>query len=189
MNQKKADGLADKFKAISGINCTATFMEGGINHQPTTQRSGEKGVYVFLLNESTCFKVGKANVNSAARWNSHHYCLDNTTPSTLTKSFLNDLEKFKFYFDDESIVDELELFTSVVKEYIPEDVDFKIGIKSLSKAEIKKLSKLLNLKEWIRKNISRIEFVISEECSDYGLNLLEALIQFELNPIYEGKNA
>lgn len=189
MNQEKADALANKFKSITGIHCTATFMEKGISHQPTTQRSGEKGVYVFLLNEKICFKVGKANINSAARWNSHHYCLDKTTPSTLTKSILNDFENFKSHFKDKSVAEELKLMGDVIKEYIHDETDFRKSLKELSKEKVKSLSDTLNLKEFIRSNISRIEFVIREECSDYALSLLEALIQYELNPIYEGKNA
>ena len=46
-----------------------------------------------------------------------------------------------------------------------------------------------NIKEWIRCNISRIEFKISSSESDYALNFLESLIQFRLMPEYEGKNA
>ena len=46
-----------------------------------------------------------------------------------------------------------------------------------------------NSKKWIQNNISRIEFKMSSKESDIALNLLEALIQFRLNPIYEGKSA
>ena len=189
MDQEKADVLANKFKSITGIHCTATFMEKGISHQPTTLGAGERGVYVFLLNEKTCFKVGKANINSTAMWNSHHYCLDKTTPSTLTKSILNDFENFKLHFKDKSVAEELELMGNVIKEYIHDETDFRSTIKKLSKENVKELSELLNLKEFIKSNISRIEYVIREECTDYALSLLEALIQYELNPIYEGKNA
>jgi hypothetical protein len=61
----------------------------------------EKGVYVFFK-DNVCFKVGKAGTESQARWNSHHYNLYKSTPSTFTKSFLIDLPNFINYFDDEA---------------------------------------------------------------------------------------
>jgi len=159
MSQDLANKLKDEFEKISNISCEAKFMEKGKNHKPTTLRANEKGVYVFLLDENTCFKVGKAGSKSPARWNSHHYNIDKSTPSAFTKSFLKDLTKFKTYFDS-----------------------------SLSN-EIDNLEKEKKSKQWIQDNISRIEFKISSEESDIVLNLFEALIQFRLNPIYEGKSA
>lgn len=55
-------------------------------------------------------------------------------------------------------------------------------------AEIDSLDKE-NSQSWIKNNISRIEFKISDEESDIALNLLEALVQFRLKPEYEGKSA
>ena len=42
--------------------------------------------------------VGKAGPKSKARWNSHHYNLDNSTPSTFPKSIKKSPELFKNYF-------------------------------------------------------------------------------------------
>ena len=159
MSQRLADELGKEFTRITNIICKTTFMEKGVNHKPTRLKKNEKGVYVFLLNDKICFKVGKAGSKSPARWNSHHYNIDKSTPSTFTKSFLKDLTQFKTYFDS-SLHDELD-----------------------------KLKEQKNSKIWIQNNISRIEFKISSEESDIALNLLEALIQFKLNPIYEGKSA
>lgn len=189
MSQEMANRLAKKFKSISDIDSIATYMQQGDAHQPTTLNGRKKGVYAFLIDENTCFKVGKANVNSAARWNSQHYCLDGSTPSTLTKSILSDLDKFKSFFVNSDTKKEIEEFKEILKSYIPANTTFKKAIKEMSKDSIKELSDKLNLKDWIRRNIARIEFVISGDTTEYGLNLLEALIQFELKPIYEGKNA
>lgn len=88
MNQELANKLALEFKQLTNIECSSKFMNKGQQHQPTTlKKEEEKGVYVFLLNQKHCFKVGKAGTKSTARWNSHHYNLDKSTPSTFTKSF------------------------------------------------------------------------------------------------------
>ena len=159
MSQKLADQLKDEFTNMTNIQCEAVFMEKGESHKPTTLLASKKGVYVFLLDDSTCFKVGKAGSKSPARWNSHHYNLDQSTPSAFTKSILKNLEHFKSFFD-ESLHNEIDEF-----------------------------EKNKNTKDWIQNNISRIEFKISSSQSDIALNLLEALIQFRLNPMYEGKTA
>lgn len=44
-----------------------------------------------------------------------------------------------------------------------------------------------NVKNWIRKNLSRIEFKISSKESKIALNLLEDLVQFYFPPLHEGK--
>lgn len=44
-----------------------------------------------------------------------------------------------------------------------------------------------NMEAWIKNNVTRIEFIISEEESQTSLNLLEAIIQYKLNPVFEGK--
>jgi hypothetical protein len=189
MSQALAEELAKKFTEISGIQCTATFFNQGENHKPTTLATGWKGVYVFLLTDNVCLKVGKADQNSKARWNSHHYSLDGTTPSTLTKSFLSDLDNFKSFFDSADTKAQIDEFKSIITRYIPNTSNFKTEIKHLGANNVKQLSTELKLKEWIRENMSRIEFLIPGDASCYGLTLLEAFIQFKLNPIYEGSNA
>ena len=101
MNEEKANELSKKFTDLTDIVCTFTFITKMEAHQPTTLPSDKKGVYVFLLSNKICFKVGKAGSGSQARWNSQHYNLDISTPSTFTKSFLSDLDNFKEYFNDE----------------------------------------------------------------------------------------
>ena len=46
-----------------------------------------------------------------------------------------------------------------------------------------------NIKKWIRNNTSRIEFKIASSESKYALSLLESLVQFKFNPVFEGKLA
>lgn len=157
MSQNLANRLKSEFTTLTGVSCTASFLEKGTSHQPTALSNNQKGVYVFL-NGNYCFKVGKAGSKSKARWNSHHYNLDETTPSTFPKSIKKDTGRFKNFFPagKHQEIDDLN----------PE-----------------------NIRAWIQNNISRMEFIISGNESDYALNLLEALLQFRLMPEYEGKNA
>lgn len=131
-------------------------MRNGKDHKPTTLSNDKKGVYVFISGKY-CFKVGKAGSNSQARWNSHHYNLDETTPSTFPKSIIKDKKRFKTFFP------------------------------SNKHNEIDNLNKN-NIKDWIQNNISRMEFIVSANESNFALNLLEALTQFRLMPEYEGEN-
>ena len=116
MNKDKIEELSKKFTELTQIECDTKFIPKGINHQPTTLEKGKKGVYVFLLSNKVCFKVGKAGSNSMARWNSHHYNLDKATKSTFTKSFLSDLNNFKKYFDDKQ-KKEIEYFEEILLKY------------------------------------------------------------------------
>ncbi|TWH76276.1 hypothetical protein LX59_01199 [Azomonas agilis] len=54
--------------------------------------------------------------------------------------------------------------------------------------EIDLLSKS-NIQDWIKNNMSRIEFLIKDNDDPFALGLLEALVQYHLKPIFEGKNA
>ncbi len=157
MSQNLANRLKDEFRSITGIDCHALYMEMGESHQPSTLKNDEKGVYVFLYG-NYCFKVGKAGNKSQARWNSHHYNLDESTASTFPKSIVKDIERFKSFFP------------------------------AIKHQEIEQLNKD-TMKSWIQNNISRIEFKISSDESDFALNFLEAFIQFRLMPEYEGKDA
>lgn len=110
-----------------------------------------------FLNQNCCFKVGKAGSKSQARWTSHHYTLNEKVPSTLPKSIQRHLHLFK--------------------EYYPSTAHPKI--ESLNK---------LNIQSWIKGNMWRIEFIIEkEQNSPFALNLLEAIVQFNFEPIFEGK--
>lgn len=185
MSQLVANQIKEKFEKIASISCETTFMKKGKHHKPTTLKNGKKGVYVFLLDENTCFKVGKANSKSKARWNSHHYSVDQSTPSTLTKSLLSHLTIMRKYYDDNQI----DRFENILCKHKLTSSDFKKGIKELDKSSVKDLSRDLGLNEWIRNNMCRIEFLLDDSDDDYDSNLLEAIAQFELKPIFEGKNA
>jgi hypothetical protein len=64
--------------------------------------------------------------------------------------------------------------------------NFKTFFPVNAKREIENINKLQR-KNWIQNNMSRIEFKISSNESSIALNLLEALVQFNFPPIYEGK--
>lgn len=154
MNQEMADEISRSFESITGVQLDAKFMQNGDEHKPTTLQQGKCGVYAFM-NEKRCFKVGKAGANSPARWNSHHYNLDGSTPSTMPKSIQKHTKEFKAFFPE--------------------------GMHS----EIEQL-KAENIKGWVKNNLSRMEFLI-DSCDDATiLNLLEAIVQFNLKPLFEG---
>lgn len=188
MSQKLSNEIKTEFEVVSGINCIATFMDKGERHTPTSLiRGEEKGVYVFLLNEKCCFKVGKAGADSLARWNSQHYNLDKTTPSTFTKSLLNDLPNFVKYFDGEARSD-LEGWHQILNDKLGTGYSFNIGfLKGIDKELFNEVKCSIPIKEWIRENLCRMEFKISNDDSrNYDLDLLEKFVAFKLRPIYEG---
>lgn len=157
MTQDLANAVKADFERLTSLIVVATYMPSGSTHKPTTLKTGTCGVYVFLFREH-CFKVGKAGSKSKARWNSHHYNLDETTPSTLPKSIIKDKSKIKQFF---------------AAEFHPE-------IDALNKS---------NIQDWIKSNLCRIEFLLVDNGDNFALNLLEALAQFRLKPIFEGRNA
>ena len=142
-----------QYRTITGIKCVYSILEVGHTHIPSVLENGKQGVYVFFKG-SICFKVGKAGPKSKARWNSHHYNLDLTTPSTMPKSIMKDLKMFKNLFEENQFneIDNLK----------PD-----------------------NIKTWIRNNIGRIEFKIDATESKFSLGLLESLVQFHFNPVFE----
>jgi len=60
--------------------------------RPSSLPSGEKAIYIFMLDEA-CLKVGKAGAKSKARFTSQHYN-PNSSPSNLAKSILKDKSNF-----------------------------------------------------------------------------------------------
>lgn len=60
-----------------------------LNHKPLILPPGKMAVYTFVYNRSQFLKIGKAGPNSAPRYKSHHY-YENSGPSTLAKSLVND---------------------------------------------------------------------------------------------------
>lgn len=157
MSQAIATSLKEEFERLTKLDVSATYIPKGSSHKPTSLQPGMCGVYVFMTEEH-CFKVGKAGSKSKARWNSHHYNLDETTPSTLPKSIIKNKNEFKKFFP----------------------IELHSGIDTLDKS---------NVQNWIRNNMSRIEFLIRDNGDTHALNLLEALVQFHLKPVFEGRNA
>jgi len=74
------------------------------------------------------------------------------------------------------------------KSFMKDKEQFKQYFDSRQSTEIDNLNPM-NVKDWIRNNISRIELKISSDASKYTLNLLEAIAQYKCEPIYEGKIA
>ncbi|QXE92805.1 hypothetical protein KP001_09915 [Geomonas subterranea] len=155
MSQQLADSIKAEFEGLTGLAVSAVYMPKGKSHSPTSLQRGTCGVYVFLT-DTQCLKVGKAGGKSKARWNSHHYCLDETTPSTLPKSILR--------------------HKNVIKKFFPPEAHREIDV----------LSKI-SIQDWIKNNLSLIEFVIEDSGDKFALSLLEALAQYSLKPVYEGK--
>lgn len=157
MSQEIANFIKSEFERLTNLTVSASYMQNGQTHNPTALQSGMCGVYVFM-NNNHCFKVGKAGSKSKARWNSHHYNLDESTPSTLPKSIIKNSGKFKKLFP----------------------VELHQEIDTLTKS---------NIQDWVKNNMSRIEFLIEDNGDHFALNLLEALAQFHLKPIFEGRSA
>lgn len=157
MTQQIANAIKNDFESLTGIAVIANFYLKGVAHAPSMLQNGMCGVYAFL-GEKCCFKVGKAGPKSKARWNSHHYNLDETTPSTLPKSILRNKER--------------------VKQEFPAEIHSTID--ELTKS---------NIQQWMRNNTSRLEFLIQHDGDMSTLNLLEAIAQYRLKPIFEGKSA
>lgn len=110
-----------------------------------------------MVNDTICFKVGKAGSKSKARWDSHHYN-PKSSPSNLSNTILNNKEVVKEYFD------------------------------KTKHNEIENLNEN-NISDWIKNNLTRVEFIIESDKEDFSLNLLEAFLLFKLKPIFEGNKA
>ena len=78
------------------------------------------------------------------------------------------------------------LGSSLPKSILKNREDFKKYFPSELHQEIDALEKS-TLQSWIKSNLSRIEFLIEDTRKPYALSLLEALAQFHLKPIFEGK--
>ena len=78
--------------------------------------------------------------------------------------------------------------SAFTKSIIKNKERFKLYFSENQRPEIEQLAKD-NIGNWIKYNISRIELLLPQSEGGYALNLLEALVQYRLNPKYEGKNA
>lgn len=93
---KLVEEIKQQYLDITEIECLTNILEKGEMHTPSILKKGEQGVYVFYK-EDICFKVGP---KSKARWNSHHYNLDTSTPSTMPKSIIKNLASFKLLYNN-----------------------------------------------------------------------------------------
>jgi len=86
--------IVNEFEEFMSIKCQSTLMIKGQAHNPSRLSKEQQGVYAFVT-DTGCIKVGKAGPNSQARWNSHHYNVDEKSSSTMTKSMIKYKEMVK----------------------------------------------------------------------------------------------
>lgn len=120
MNER-IEKIVKIFTEITKSKIDVTIMDKGDTHRATTLKKGTHGVYIFF-NENVCFKVGKAGLKSKARWNSQHYCLDETTPSTLSKSIIGNRDVFKAYFTTEKHIEIDNLNKENIREWMQDNL-------------------------------------------------------------------
>lgn len=154
---KTVNLLINDFYLKFNIELKTNILTKSKTHTPSKLASNTKGVYVFMVNDTICFKVGKAGSKSKARWDSHHYN-PKSSPSNLSNTILNNKEVVKEYFD------------------------------KTKHNEIENLNEN-NISDWIKNNLTRVEFIIESDKEDFSLNLLEAFLLFKLKPIFEGNKA
>lgn len=194
-NEKDLDRLtqmiSDFFSDVTGIQLLAAdFMHAKrgtsaskgrkIHEASQLKKDEEQGVYVFIVDREHCLKVGFAGKKSPPRWNSQHYNLDHSTPSTLPKSILKDAENFVKYLS--TSIDEKKTtdFLSVLRE----------AKQYLNKHPRQRIEKDLSdkIRLWLQNNTSRMEFKISakDKESRFAARFLESFLHFLLTPRYEG---
>ena len=102
MIKEKVEKIQSQFEQITGFILNVEMKEKGRKtHLQSRLLDKQVGVYVFydIINSKVvCLKVGKAGLRSQARWNSHHYNLDEKTRSSLPKSIIRSQETLKTYF-------------------------------------------------------------------------------------------
>ena len=90
-NIKEISDLIVNASASTGKPLTSidfTVIHQPLRHKPLSLPSGKMAVYTFVYN-GAFLKIGQANVNSKARYQSHPYNLGSAN-STLAKSLVND---------------------------------------------------------------------------------------------------
>lgn len=87
-NSQVFEELQKDFKSKFNIEVELKYL--GVPHEPSKLEDNQMGVYIFFK-DNKCLKIGKAGLNSKARWNSHHYN-PKSSDSNLAKSLLNDSE-------------------------------------------------------------------------------------------------
>ena len=90
--QSEIEDLVTKASALTNkpliLGTDFTVVHQSLGHTPQALPAGKMAVYTFLYN-NVFLKIGQANCNSPARYQSHHY-YNSSTNSTLAKSLMND---------------------------------------------------------------------------------------------------
>jgi len=73
--------------------------------------------------------------------------------------------------------------SSLPKSFRKNEVKFK---KAFNNTQDMSTLRKETIREFVEKNTDRIEFVLSDQKDHRAVNLLEAYVQFKLNPLYEG---
>ena len=74
--------------------------------------------------------------------------------------------------------------SSLPKSFMKDEEKFKKAFNNTQ--DIRTICKE-TIREFVENNTDRVEFVLSDQKDHRAVNLLEAYVQFKLNPVYEGK--
>lgn len=194
------------FKRLTGVNIIDyKFLQKGEKHVPSKLGKDEQGVYIFI-SDSHCLKVGSVGDNSQPRWNSNHYTKpfvfteknfyfsSTLSRSLVTKTIKNldngtakrtaviaDNGSIK-YFPDDSIKDELTKLYDFVYDVMAKKDKYMEDNKyiMLSNKATKSFS------NFVKENTHRFEIKINSEKNTNAIRLLESMVIYALNPVYEG---
>ena len=149
MDSLMLDSLKSEIIAVSKIvgkeiNTNDIWIcDSGCPHNsPKKRDSNVSNVYMFQYKDNF-LKIGKADIKSSARHNSHHY-----TPKGSSSSLYHSLEKSDY-------------FKSIISNG--------------------------NIGKWIKENCRRIDIYINENESSYTLGMIESLMIYKFNPLFETK--
>ena len=198
------DDFENLKKGIQNILHVECEVRGGLDGE-ASEFQEKYGVYVFFLGEK-CLKVGKVGPKSKARWEYQHYRLG-AAQSSLPNSIKNDKN---FLSDFESEIKDKEEFDKLFsKETSPsqpnQSEDEKAELEAIHqelarqiqdlKGEIKP-DTVTGIRDWIKKHCIRLEFILTSTAGDtaeskrkvaFATNFLEAFLQWQLEPRYEGR--
>jgi len=179
----------------------------GKQHEQDKMTDREIAVYMFF-DKDKALKIGKANIGSKGRFETHHYkCAYRYTKdgrkdqSRLANKIIRD-EKFKAQIEDDIpkfIKDNKKerdknsrLATDMVCDKECEDCIKKFINNNCcdDKKDIEK-AKLACTNEYIKyfivNNFQRINVFLNKKEGRFALNFIEALLQYYFKPKYEGK--
>lgn len=184
------------FCKLTNLEVDVKYIQKGANHRSSKLEETQQGVYVFCTDVG-CLKVGYAGIKTQKRWSSNHYTTPlkadkktkniSLTNSTLSKSLVITKEdkKIKFIVSDstKSMFD-----PDILKEleHISESVcELRDGTYDNYKKQSRALSK--KIRRFIQDHTHRFELKILAQNNINAIALLEKLVIFYLNPLYEGE--